>query len=172
MRDKAQTSPTTDVVAAARAAKRNWSKAKAKLLAKTPAKKLVDVVGEAVRGAGATRQALNYAKINRTDQSVQMYARQVNLQHEFFQICKFADDPRIQRDLETNPVMQYFQTCRQNNALSLPILNRISGKVFPLLNYRISESICASLKEAFKSNKNLLNSVVLVNNGLKDGDFS
>ena len=75
MREKAQTSPTTDVVATARAAKRNWTKVKSKLLTQTPAEKLVEVVGKAVRGEGATRQALNYAQINRTDQSVQTYAR-------------------------------------------------------------------------------------------------
>lgn len=75
MREKAQTSPTTDVVATARVARRNWGKVKSKILAQTPAEKLAEVVGEAVRGEGATRQALNYAKINRTDQSVQTYAR-------------------------------------------------------------------------------------------------
>jgi hypothetical protein len=36
----------------------------------------------------------------------------------------------------------------------------------------LTDGICQSLRDAFKGNKNLINGIVLANNGIRDENFS
>ena len=54
---------------------------------------------------------VEYAKMDKSELSMQMFARGVNLQSQFYQVCKYAENPKITEDLSTNPVMLYFKNC-------------------------------------------------------------
>ena len=40
-----------------------------------------------------------------------MFARGVNLQDQFYEVCKYAENPTITELLRKNPVMLYFKNC-------------------------------------------------------------
>lgn len=105
-----------------------------------------------------SQSVMDYAKLNKGDVSIQMFARGVNLQDDFYQMCKHASHPKISEALENNPLMLYFKNTQKEGAVSLamPVLKRVANKALTLINYRISSGICSAMAEAFKGNSKLL----------------
>ena len=120
---------------------------------------------------------IDYAGLNKGDQSVQMFARQINMQNEFNQVCKYAENPIISEDFRENPIMQYYKESWRSQALPLPILSRINNKILPLVNYGLSDGptgagITTGLANAMQGNPQLLTGIILDNNGMRDEHFA
>ena len=115
---------------------------------------------------------MDYARLDGGEQSIQLFARRINLRNEFFQMTKLAETPRVIATFQNNPILHYFNGCVKEQAVILPILNRIVAKSLILINYKLTSGVCAALGEAFSGNPKLLNSVCLENNGCLDSDFA
>ena len=120
---------------------------------------------------------MDYAGLNKADHSVQLFARKINMQNEFNQVCKYAENPIISEDFSSNPVMRYYKESQRSNALPLPVLSRITNKILPLVNYGLSDGpagkgICTGLAQAMEGNPKLLTGIILDNNGIRDEHFA
>ena len=110
------------------------------------------------------------ANIDKSNESIQKFAIKINMQSEFFNVCKFARSPKIEEDIGKNPALMYFE---HSKSLSNPtaILNRIHNRILPIQGYKLSEGQCRGLAASFKGNPKLINTVIFDNNGIKDEDF-
>jgi len=57
-------------------------------------------------------------------------------------------------------------------AVSLPVLNKIQNKELSLINYKLTSGICAGIGNACKAQPKLIQSIILIDNGCSDSDFS
>lgn len=111
-------------------------------------------------------------KLDKEEQSVQVFARNISLRNEFNVVCKYSHKPMVSDSFSQNPMLQYFQNCSKENVLNLPILNRVTNKVLPLLGYKLNMGVCSSLREALQLNRHLLHTIVLDETGLSDAQFA
>lgn len=114
--------------------------------------------------------AMDYARLDGGEQAVQLFARKINLQNEFFQMAKLAETPRVMSTFQNNPILHYFNGCVKEQAVILPILNRIVAKGLILINYKLNMGVCSAIGEAFSGNPKLLTSICLDNNGILDAE--
>jgi len=83
-----------------------------------------------------------------------------------------ANEPKVEADLDRNPMMNYFKNCNKEYALALPVLNKISKKVLSLQGYKLNEGIATGMKEGLATQKRLITTVVFDNNGMSDQAMS
>lgn len=114
------------------------------------------------------KEAEKQPQLDKDHNSVQVFARNVNLQNEFNTICKFAFNPKVEDDFQENPMLHYFVKSEKEKVVSLPVLGKIKNKVLPLIGYKMNEGLCSSIARAFSVNKFMIHKVVLDGTGISD----
>jgi hypothetical protein len=98
------------------------------------------------------------------------FAKEIRDKKVFYDMCKNSQSPSVQELNTQNHLFQYFRLCQRSNVLSLPILFKIRDQRLQLDGYTLNSGICSSFAEAIRTFPNILTSIVLSQNGLKDRD--
>ena len=78
-----------------------------------------------------TKKPLDQSNIDKSNESIQKFAIKINMQNEFFNVCKYARSPKIEQDIGTNPALMYFEHSKSKSNPTT-ILNRIHNKILPV----------------------------------------
>ena len=102
------------------------------------------------------------------DPEFRQFAKHVSDKKTFFDLCKHATSPKSLEKNANDQQVQFFQSCKRNKAMPMSFLQKIQNKSLNLKGYRLTQELCKALRDATEMFPNLIDSVVLENNGIKD----
>jgi len=91
----------------------------------------------------------------------------VSQSKKFMELCKNAYTPKV-IEQHPDPRLSFFKSCQKSNLLPLNILQKISEKSLNLKGYKLNIDICKAIREAMRLFPELVDSITLENNGIKD----
>jgi len=102
------------------------------------------------------------------DPEFRQFAKHVSDKKTFFDLCKHATSPKSLERNANDQQVQFFKSCKRNKAMPMSFLQKIQNKSLNLKGYRLTQELCKALRDATEMFPNLIDSVVLENNGIKD----
>lgn len=70
-----------------------------------------------------------------------------------------------------NPMQKFLAQCIDKQSPALPIFSKIQNKTLILVNYRMNHAMCLAMKEGFRQNPKIIDTLLIDNCGIKDEDL-
>jgi len=96
------------------------------------------------------------------------FAGELKEKSSFNDMCKNSTQAAVQANNTDNYMMRYFEECTKKNVQALPILFKIKDGILKLTEYTLNDGVCSSFAEAVNWYPDIIHSISLSRNGLKD----
>ena len=106
------------------------------------------------------------------DPSMKQFAKHVQEQKNFHEICKHATSPKSEDCLANDPQYQFYKVCDKMSVPAINIFNKLDNQALHLVGYNLNETVCSAFVESCKITPKCINQIVLDNNGLYDKGLS
>ena len=87
---------------------------------------------------------------------------------EFYNLAKHGNDATVNSKCGTDPVAGFIDQCKTENVLVLSTISKIKEMSLDLKDYKLNAGLAKALGQTFSSDRNMLQRLVLENNGLSD----
>ena len=100
------------------------------------------------------------------------FAKEIRDKKVYYDMCKTANTPNTLFSYKQNHFLKYYNKCLKEGVVSLPVLFKVRDKGLTLKGYALNMGNCKSIKESITHYPDIMDSVNLTNNSVKDEELA
>ena len=85
---------------------------------------------------------------------------------------KHASDALISQKGVDDPKIRFFNICKEEHAIAIPVLARIEKKVLNLIGYKMNLGLCHAVGQAFRLANDVIEKLLFESTGMDDPMFA